>query len=269
MDAPTPKVGHQDVLKVTSRDGTPIAAFRTGSGPPLVLVHGATADHTRWPTVLPLLEPRFTCYAMDRRGRGASGDGPAYALEREAEDVAALCDAIGGPVNLLGHSYGGLCALEAASRTASLRKLVLYEAAVPVGTVYKPGQVEALEAMLAKGERDGMLVAMLRDIAGLSEAEVTALRAHPSWQGRIAAAHTLPRELRTDATWRPDPARLERVKAPTLLLLGGASPPTYREGAELLRKSLPDARIAVMPGQGHVAMNTAPELFAKEVLAFL
>jgi hypothetical protein len=73
---------------VTSPDGTRIAFWRSGQGPPLLLVHGATADHTTtWRLVLPELERRFTVYAMDRRGRGGSGDGTAYELRLEAEDV--------------------------------------------------------------------------------------------------------------------------------------------------------------------------------------
>src|SRR5262245_15334434 len=101
---------------VTSRDGTPIGYERSGQGPPLILVHGTTADHSRWAPVLPALSERFTVSAVDRRGRGASGDAPIYAIEREFEDVAALVDAVGGPVYLLGHSYGALCALEGARR---------------------------------------------------------------------------------------------------------------------------------------------------------
>ncbi|MGH2627301.1 MAG: alpha/beta fold hydrolase, partial [Anaerolineales bacterium] len=75
--------------KVRSDDGTLIAYQRSGEGPPLVLVHGTTADHTRWALILPELERHFSVYAMDRRGRGESGDAESYALEREFEDVAA------------------------------------------------------------------------------------------------------------------------------------------------------------------------------------
>src|SRR5688572_24310787 len=110
-----------------SGDGTTIACEKIGSGPPLVLVHGTAADHTRWAPVLPALSGRFTIYACDRRGRGASGDGASYAMEREFEDVAAVVDGIGGPVDLLGHSYGALCSLEAAVLARNLRRLALYE----------------------------------------------------------------------------------------------------------------------------------------------
>ena len=66
-----------------------------GKGPPLVLVHGTAADHSRWRPVLPALEERFTVYAIDRRGRGGSGDSDDYAVEREFEDVAAMVDSSG------------------------------------------------------------------------------------------------------------------------------------------------------------------------------
>jgi pimeloyl-ACP methyl ester carboxylesterase len=72
--------------KVRSKDGTLIAFQKSGTGAPLVLVHGTSADHTRWAPVLPPLASRFTVYAMDRRGRGGSGDTDPYAIEREFED---------------------------------------------------------------------------------------------------------------------------------------------------------------------------------------
>src|SRR3712207_346721 len=122
METTTPKMG-----TVTSSDGTRISYRRDGEGPPLVLVHGTAADHGRWRPVLPALEGRYTVYAVDRRGRGGSGDAEGYALEREVEDVASVVDAIGEPVNLLGHAYGALASLEAALLTPNVHKLVLYE----------------------------------------------------------------------------------------------------------------------------------------------
>lgn len=74
---------------VHSKDGTIIVSQRSGSGPPLVLVHGGTADYTRWRPVLPQLEQMFTVYAVDRRGRGRSIDTGEYNIQREFEDIAA------------------------------------------------------------------------------------------------------------------------------------------------------------------------------------
>ena len=71
------------LTRVASRDGTQIVWWTSGTGPPLVLVHGTPADHTRWRPLLPYLEPHVTVHAMDRRGRGGSGDAPAYDLARE------------------------------------------------------------------------------------------------------------------------------------------------------------------------------------------
>src|ERR671913_1467382 len=88
---------------------TQVAYSRGGEGPPLVLVHGTAADHSRWAPVLPAFEQHFSICAVDRRGRGGSGDSEDYALEREFEDIAAVVDSIGEPVFLLGHSYGALC----------------------------------------------------------------------------------------------------------------------------------------------------------------
>jgi pimeloyl-ACP methyl ester carboxylesterase len=64
---------------------------------------------------------------VDRRGRGESGDGSNYAIEREFDDVVAVVDPIGNGVDLLGHSFGAVWALEAGLRTSHLRKLILYE----------------------------------------------------------------------------------------------------------------------------------------------
>jgi pimeloyl-ACP methyl ester carboxylesterase len=98
-------------LEVRSADGTPLAVWVEGEGPPLVLVHGSMCDHTAFDPLVAELGTTMTTFAMDRRGFGASGDAAGYALEREFEDVAAVVEAVaaraGGPVALWGHSYRG------------------------------------------------------------------------------------------------------------------------------------------------------------------
>jgi pimeloyl-ACP methyl ester carboxylesterase len=258
------------MLRVTSGDGTSIAYWRSGTGPPLVLVHGTTADHTRWARVLPQLESRFTVHAIDRRGRGGSTDHPDYALAREVEDVAAVIDAIGEPVFLLGHSYGAICALEAALRTPGVRRLILYEPPIPLdGPIHPPGVVEKIQRLIDAGEPEAALEVFVREVVGMPEHELTVYRSLPQWQVRVALASTIPRELALDRTYSFDRERMAALRTPTQLLLGGESPPIFRDVIALLDGAVPDSRVAVLPGQQHVAMDTAPDLFLREVLAFL
>jgi pimeloyl-ACP methyl ester carboxylesterase len=86
---------------------------------------------------------------------------------------------------------------------------------------------------------------------------------------RLAAAHTLPRELRAHQGYRFDATRFQAMATPTLLLLGGDSLAFFRASTEAIAATLPASRTAVLPGQQHTAMDTAPELFVREVLAFL
>ena len=183
---------------VTSRDGTPIAYERSGEGPPLVLVHGTTSDRSTWDLVLPELGKRFTVYAMDRRGRGESGDGSgsSYDIEREFEDLIALIDSIGEPTDLLGHSYGAICALEGALRSPRVRRLVLYEGTFPVpegAELYRPGALDSVRSQLEAGDKEGALTTFYRDIiAMISSEEIEMLRSLPVWQSRVALAPTIP-----------------------------------------------------------------------------
>lgn len=256
------------MAEVVSKDATKIAVWVSGKGPPLVLVHGAAADHSRWAPVLPALEERFTVLAIERRGRGQSDDADDYAPEREVEDVAAVVEWAGEDVNLLGHSHGGMCALEAALLTDRLRKLVLYEA--PMGYVQSPADVtQELEALLQAGKRDELLVFFMGQVAGLPPDQIELMRSMPAWEGRRAAAHTIPREERVNREYSFDPKRFRGLHVPTLFLLGGDSPDSFREAAEAVEAALPDCRIVVLPGQRHAAMDTGTDLFTGEVLSFL
>jgi pimeloyl-ACP methyl ester carboxylesterase len=257
---------------VTSPDGTRIAYWRAGSGPALLLVHGATAHHsTTWRFVGPKLERQFTVYGMDRRGRGASGDADDYALQREAEDIAAVIEAIGEPVHLLGHSFGALCSLEAARLTNRVRRLILYEGVPLEGQEKRRSEALArLEALLRAGDLDRMLVEFYRDIADVPPDEIALLRSQQdAWAARMANARTVPREVAEVYRYVFDPDRFRNLKIPTLLLVGGDSPPIELEYANGVAALLPDATVVVLEGQQHLAMYTAPDLFVREVASFL
>jgi pimeloyl-ACP methyl ester carboxylesterase len=272
---PGPPSGH-----AASADGTAIAWFRTGpaDGPPILLIHGAASDHTTFRVVGPRFAERRAVHAMDRRGRGASDDSEPYAIDREAEDVAAVVDAIaadaGVPVDVVGHSYGGRVALGAAPLTGSLRRLVVYESApAPPGMTFEaPDLVAALTAALALDDGPAMLRLFMRRVAGMSDADLAAFEASPLWPVRVAIAHTVLRELTADRA-DGDADAIGRlgaaVRRPVLQLLGGASAPIFALGTAALDAALPDGRIAVLDGQRHAAHHSDPDRFVAVVERFL
>ena len=259
---------------VTSADGTEIAYERTGSGPPLVLVHGSgVSDHRRWEIagVRSMLAEHVTVYAIDRRGRGQSGDTEAYSMEREVQDVVAVVDSIGEPVTLLGHSYGGNIALEASLATDALAGMILYEPAIPVGDheMHDPAVVSRMNDLLGAGENEAALLVFYREVVGLTDEELEGFRSDPTWADRIAGAHTLPREQEAFGAHELRPERFATMTTPTLLLYGGESPARYRDATKAVHEALPKSRIAVFEGHQHVAMNDEPARFVDEVLSFV
>jgi len=258
------------ITTFTSTDGTQLACHVAGRASPLVLVHGVTADHTRWSPLVSTLEQRFTLYMVDRRGRGASGDASAYGLEREVEDIAAIVEGIGGPVDLVGHSYGALVSLEASLRIGNLRSLVLYEAPIASsGPLISPALLARIDELIAAGQRDAAISTFLTEGARIPPQELAVMKTLPAWTARVAAAHSVTRELRAVSSYKFDGSRFAALHVPTQLMLGGASPPPVRAAVELVHAAIPRAELCVLPSQQHVAMDTAPDLFLRELLRFL
>jgi pimeloyl-ACP methyl ester carboxylesterase len=278
---------------VTSRDGTAIAVFealvpRASAVPaasdvagsattraPLLLVHGATADHTTFRAVAPIFGRSRPTFAIDRRGRGASGDGPDYAIEREFEDVAAVAEMLArsadGPVDVLGHSYGGRCALGASLLTDAIRRVVAYEGApLPPGSSYRPeGLLEALRAELDRGDKEGALAGFLAGIVGMSAVDLARYRADPVWPARVAAAHTILREVEAETSLAASLEALSAVRIPVLLILGDASRSPFAIGTRAFAARLADAGVAVIEGAAHAAHHTHVATFVAAVEGFL
>jgi pimeloyl-ACP methyl ester carboxylesterase len=261
---------------VTSADGTPIAVFAGGSGPPLVLVHGTTADHRTWRGVGPQLATRWRLHAVDRRGRGASGDSPDYAIDRELEDLAAVVEPLaaagGGPVPVVGHSLGGRIALGASLRTDAIGRVAAYEGAPPAGGEPEtpPDLLDRLRADLAAGDLDGLLARFMTEAVGMPPGDLAAFRADPIWPLRAAAAPTILREL--DAAEHAPAvslAVLAGVRVPVLQVVGSASPDSFRRAAEALDARLADGRLAVIDGARHGAHHSHVAAFLALVEGFL
>lgn len=232
-----------------------------------MLVHPTTSAHWSFRFLVPALVDRFTLYAIDRRGRGGSGDRAEYAIEHEFEDIAAVVDSIDEPASVFGHSFGATVALGAASLARNLHKLVLNEPAPGIPAVANE-DVERIEQLVAQDEREEALVHACRSF-GLTPEELEQLRDSPTWPERVAAAHTIAREIRAEEAYRLDRERLRDLTAPVLLLIGEESPEWARDGTERIRAVLADARVTLLRGEGHMAIMTAPELVADEVARFL
>ncbi len=261
--------------RIRSPDGTPIAVFSSGGGPPLIVVHGASADHTTFRVVGPRLARWFTVHAIDRRGRGASGDTLPYSIEREYEDLAAVAEAVaaegGQPVPVFGHSYGGRCALGAALVSDRVGRVICYEGApAPPGSIYEARELrDLLRARLAAGQLDGLLAAFMAQVVSMNETELTAYRADPIWPVRALAAGTIPRELDAEADPAGSLERLAAVRQPVLQLLGSASREIFRQATLALDARLADGRIIEIEGAKHAAHHTHPDIVVEAVRSFL
>jgi pimeloyl-ACP methyl ester carboxylesterase len=151
-----------------------------------------------------------------------------------------------------------------------MRKLVLYEPPVNPEASAFPGVEERLNALLAEGNREGVLVTFLREVAMIPEEGIIGFRALPGWwEARIAAAHTIPREFRAPFEAALDPEQASTIAVPTVMLTGGDSPDYMRAATESLAAALPDAHITVLDGQQHIAHVLVPQVFAEHVVAFM
>jgi pimeloyl-ACP methyl ester carboxylesterase len=103
----------------------------------------------------------------------------------------------------------------------------------------------------------------------MSDEDMAAFKAAPSWPGRVAAAHTITREIRGEIDARLDAEHAAKITVPVLLLTGENSSDSSKAHIDKVANALPDARIVVLKGQEHVADVLAPELFAEHVLSFL
>ena len=133
---------------VLSRDGTRIGHLSVGGGPAVIVVPGVLSMAADYGAFALALSRHFTVHTIERRGRGESGpQGDDYSIDKECEDVRAL-QAETGAALLVGHSYGGLVALEVARNNDAFRKLAVYEPGVSIDgsmpTAWMPGYAKKL-----------------------------------------------------------------------------------------------------------------------------
>jgi lipase len=232
---------------------------RAGVGPTsLLFIHGSATDHTTWSIQLagPLKE-RFSLIAYDRRGGS---------VEDEAEVAAGL---VTGPTLLVGSSFGAVIALELLRRRPGVAAgAVLIEppmahaddaSAAPAEFMAEFDRLVATEGGPAAGEY------FLRTV--LTDAIYD--RIPKAFQDRSKARWA---EIRADSlaliAYRPRYAELRSMTTPIQLVGGERSAPYYRPTLDALFATLPDARLEIIPGAGHMLQAEAPKKLAEVILAF-
>lgn len=263
QDAPT--------FTIQPADGTSIAVWTEGAGPPLVLVHGSIFDHRLLAPLVAYLGDSFTTYAMNRRGFPPSGDGASYSVEQEFEDVAAVIEEVGSrtgqPVALFGHSYGASCAMGGAALSGKVHRLILYEPSL--GMPYPPGLIRTMERSMDEGRPEEVIRGVIVEALNAPEEEFAALRDSPQWADCLAAAPTALREARAEGEWTFQPGVMDSITSPTLMLVGTESPAPLHKSMLLAMAELQSARLHVLKGHGHGAFLEDPAMVAEVIKRFL
>ncbi|WP_382921352.1 alpha/beta fold hydrolase [Streptomyces sp. NPDC057062] len=258
-----------------SKDGTKIAYKKQGTGPSLILVASAAADHKDAEQLAVQLANHFTVYNYDRRGRGQSTDSSNYAVEREVEDIEALINEAGGNSFLFGSSSGAVLALEAANLLKDkVRKLFMYEPPFIIDDSRPPvpaNYVQHLNNLIGEGKRNKAVEYYMSEALGIPSEYLEYMKADPSWKSMEEMAHTLAYDgmiMGETQSGRPLPVDRWEVNVPTSIVVGENSESYFHDAAKSLVELLPLAKYQTLSGQDHSAVMMAPEVLAKEMVNF-
>ena len=253
-------------------DGFRIAYERSGSGPPVVLLHGFVADaRTTWRRQIEDLADEFTVVAWDAPGVGHSSIPSEFlGMAGYADCLAAFVERLElGPVHVVGLSFGGALALELCRRHPRIPStLVLVSAyagwagSLPADEIERRlRQALDLSELSPRHFVDVLLPSMFSASAAPEDVEAfgaSMLEVHPI--GFRAMARASAEDLR---------GALPGVRVPTLLVYGDLDTRAPMYVADDLRASIPTATLVVLNGAGHVCNVEAHEQFNQEVRRFL
>lgn len=243
-----------------------------GSGPAVVLLHAGIADRTMWSEHLdPLAQAGYRAVALDLSGFGeapvATGEQAPWIDVLATMDALEIHDAI-----LVGNSFGGAVALRAAVVAPErVDALVLISAPAP-GVDPTPELEEAWaaeERALERGDVDAAVASVL-DTWTLPDAPAELRERITTMQRRSFAQQTEADDVtEAEDPVEQDPESLRRLDSPALVVVGDHDKPDFRTGAEVLAEMLPNTRLEIIEGAGHVAPLETPERFRELLLGFL
>lgn len=258
-----------------SDDGTRIVGRVHGDGPALVLVPGGPGDgETSWRFLAPLLASRFTCYCMSTRGKGLSADHPDHSQDRLVDDVSAFVDSVGEPVGLMGHSSGGVLALETAARSDAVSALALYEPAIFAQmTQDHAARTERGITGAKRAAAGGRLAAASRiffeDLALANDEELPVLQEAGVYELMSPNVPAVLRQIACSGLPLLSDADVPaKVTTPVLILQGSDTHPFYAGVVRDLTGQLRDAQVVTVDGAGHLGPQLAPQLVADELTTF-
>ncbi|WP_083912355.1 alpha/beta fold hydrolase [Natronolimnohabitans innermongolicus] len=266
------------VHRAVSDDGTEIAGRVHGTGPPVVLVHGAMADgEFIWESLVPHLADRFTCYAMSVRSRGLSEHSTDLSPERRLEDVTAFVESIGEPVGLLGWSQGGRLALGAAAQTDAVSAVAAYEPAVfevleedeYARFVERIGRVSELAAEDRPVDAARTFLEWVATEDELNDAQTAGIV-----ENCAANVPVFLQEVQGlddyDGPSPTGPSALAEIEAPVLLLHGSSSipDPWFVDGVHHVAEHATDSRVREIEETGHFGPVHRSDAVAEELARF-
>ena len=239
----------QPIQYAESSDGTRVAYRRFGSGRAVVFVGGALSTaKAAGPLAAAFAEAGLQGVTYDRRGRGDSGDTAPYAPEREAEDLRAVVDAVGGAAVVLGHSSGAVLSLFAAAEGVPMTHLFLSEPPLRFGQNEPPADLaDRLRVLVDKGENEEAVLLFLREEVGMPEPAIEQLRASAAFAGLVPLAQTTVYDNLLVASVSTPTAAMLGVDVPTTLIRGDPTVPLIVTAVERLAAAMPGTELVVVP----------------------